>query len=186
MSSWTISDTEGIQWFTVTPARLITRGLIFLPAVVAVVAQQFAAPTAQMWPALLILPLAVLSASAPDSVAGAFFITAYAVWWLVTDTDEATLWSLVAALCVLVFHSGVAFAAAGPRGQVPDRPTVSRWLRDTGLIAMATWGVWLMAAGFHDSTQSSEVLLGICLLLVAALVMLATGPASPPPPNPPE
>lgn len=185
MSSWTITDTTGIRWFTVTPARLLTRGLILVPAVIAVVAQQFAAPSAQMWPALLIVPLAAYAARSPDSVAAAFFITAYAVWWLVTDTDEATPWSLVAALCVLVFHSAVAVASAGPQGLVPDRGTVSRWLRDTGLVALTTWGVWLMVAGFHGTTQSSEVLVGLSLVLVAGLVVLATGPTTPPPVGPP-
>lgn len=178
MSSWTLSDSTGVQWLTVTPPRALTRLLILAPAVVAYVALQFAAPTAALWPAIFVLPLAYVSARSPDSVGGAFFITGYAVWWLLSDSDEASFWALVAALSLLAFHSAVAFAAAGPPGQVADRAAVLRWLRDTGVVALATWGVWLVVAGLHDTTHSSEVLLGVSLLMVAGLVLLATGPAT--------
>ncbi len=185
MSNWTISDSVGLDWLTVTPSRAVVRVMILAPAVLAIVAQQFAAPSSPMWPAIFVLPLAAYSARSPDSVAAAFFITAYAVWWLMSDSDETSLWCLIAALSVLVFHASVAFAAAGPRGQVSDRASVMRWLRDTGAVAMATWGTWLVVAGLHDSTQSSEVLVGLALFLVAGLVVAATGPATEPPAGPP-
>lgn len=185
MSSWTVSDSTGVQWLTVTPTRAMTRLAILAPALLAVVAQQYAAGDSQMWPGAFLLALAWLSARSPDSAAGAFFIAGYAVWWLLSSTDETSLWSLVAAVSLLAFHSIVAFAAAGPPGQVPDRATVVRWLRDTGIVALATWGIWLVVAGLHGTTQSSEVLLGLCLVLVGGLVLLSTGPATELPVNKP-
>jgi hypothetical protein len=178
MSSWTVSDSTGVQWLTVTPTRAMTRAMIIAPALVAVIAQQYAAGDSQMWPGAFMLLLAWLSARAPDSAAGAFFIAGYAVWWLLSSTDETSIWSLVAAVSLLAFHSTVAFSAAGPPGQVPDRATVVRWLRDTGMVALATWGLWIVVAGLHGTTQSSEVLLGVSLVLVGTLVLISTGPAT--------
>ena len=185
MSSWTITDSTGVQWVTVTPTRALTRVMILAPAVLAVLAQQYAAPASPLWPVILVLPIAVLAARQPDSVAATFFIAAYAVWWLLSETNEASLWSLLAALSLLAFHATVAFSAAGPRGQVSDRAAVVRWLRDTGTVALATWGIWLVVAGLHGKTQSSEVLVGVSLFLVAALTLVATGPATEPPAGPP-
>lgn len=170
MTTWTVTDSAGVQWFTVSRERAISRALIMLTALLAVMAQQRAAPGAVLWPALIVLVLAAFTALRPDSPRGAFFLTAYAVLWLLSVPDETTLWALFAAWHLLAFHAAVAFASSGPAGQLPDPMSVRRWLVDAGLVALATWAVWLLAAWLHESTRSSEMLVGATLLLVVGLI----------------
>lgn len=175
MSIWTITDSTGIEWARVSPGRAVIRAMILGSAVVAVVSHLFAAPGTAWWPGMVALPLAALTLLSPDSARGLLFLGWYAVWWLLSDPDEATPWALVAALSVLVFHSAVAFTASGPVGQLADRGTVVRWLGDVAIVAAVTIGVWVLVVSLHESTRTPEALVGLSLLLVVGLVWLARG-----------
>ena len=114
MSSWTIEDTVGVRWTSLRRGRVVPRVVAVAAMTGAFAALQLAAPAAALWPGLLLLAGTLLAISSPDSGRGLACLLGYGVWWLASDVEETTGWALVAGLCLLCFHSVMAWAAAGP------------------------------------------------------------------------
>ena len=179
MSTWSLEDSTGIRWATLSRGRLARRALVLGSAVLAVACLRLADPSTPVWPGLVVLLWALAAAAVPDSPHGLLALATYGAWWLVSDPPESSPWSLGAALCVLVFHAATAAAASGPPGLVTDPATLRRWLHDLALVAVVTAAVWGVVAGFHQRVHSAEVQVGAALLLVVGLVWLTRGHSVP-------
>jgi len=175
MTTWTIEDTVGVRWATLTGGRVVPRVVVVAAMALAVTALQQADPEAQLWPGLLLLAGTGLTLAAPDSGRGEACLLGYGAWWLVADVEETTVWALVAGLCLLCFHSAVAWAAAGPVGTVADRPVVRGWVADTLWVAAVTVAVWLVVAVLHGAGSSPELLVAAALALLVVLGWLTRG-----------
>lgn len=118
----------------------------------------------------LVVVTAALATLAPDSAAPALLSVSVIFAWFVAnhDTGRVTVWTFLAAGCLLVMH-----AAAGLYGSAPAQADVSRttwitWCRRTGIVliitALATALTWLI------QQQSPR---GKPALFLAALALLA-------------
>lgn len=157
-------------------ARAAVPAVALAGMLLAVAGLRFADPDAPIWPAALVLVLAVVTLRAPDGPRALLTLAAYALAWLAADPSETTVWAWVAGAGLLAFHAAIAYAATAPAGFPHDPESVRRWLRDAGVVLAATLALWLVVVGFHERTTAPELLVGSTLLLLAGLVWLLRRP----------
>lgn len=151
----------------VSAERALGSAVVLLAHGVAVAALLAAAGGGPAWPAVVVLTLAWLAATAPDSAAGTGAFAAYAAWWLLAVPASASAWVLVAALALLVAHAGTAYLAAGPASLVAERAVRLAWLRDLAVVGVATCAGWLTARIAEHAPAAGDGFLAATLLLVA-------------------
>lgn len=131
---------------------------------------------------LLSLALAGLLAAVlllPDSGAPLFLVLALGVLWGVYVPETLSVWTLLAALDLLVLHLACTLASYGPPQVVLDRPLLLLWAGRAALMAAVAALVWLggrvlavldpSAAGLVTAAALA-MLLGWTALLMRRLV----------------
>jgi hypothetical protein len=151
---------------TTSTERLAVTATILGSTGVAILALLAASPGIPRWPAVPLLALALATAAAPDSLFGLTGLAAFSAWWLVAVPETTSVWSLVAALALLVGHAATAYASAGP-ATLHAEPAVRRaWTRDICLVAGATAALWSLARLVTGAPDPGQSALGVTLLLV--------------------
>lgn len=176
MSRWTLEDSFGVRWLTVSRGRLVRAGLIVGSMAVAVFALNAAAPANPYFASAILLTDAVLSVTRPDSWRALVGVAFFGLVWLVRVPDVSIQWALVAALALLVFHLVVAEASAGPPGLETGPATVLTWLLHGGLVGVAAVVVAVVAVAAQDRVASPQALLGATLLCLVAVVWVVREP----------
>ena len=101
---------------------------------------------------VLIVAGAVGSAALPGSHAAGAELVLLAWAWLASVPAGIDGGTLVAALCVLLFHTSSLLAAAAPAGGRPERPLLTAVARRAGGVSVAVVGVWALAAQFEQGS----------------------------------
>jgi hypothetical protein len=104
----------------------------------------------------------------PDTHFGTLVVTIIGVAWLVSVHHTVSPWSLGLALSLLVFHTALAAASIAAPSATWSPALRRRWLRRSGVLALACVATWLVVAVVHGHRLSSSA-----TLLVAALALLA-------------
>lgn len=89
--------------------------------------------------------LAVLVAAAPESNAALGLLVYLGVLWLIAAPGHLDLWTLAAALDLLVLHLACTLASYGPSGLDLDRDLLRLWRGRFVLCAGAAVLVWAVA-----------------------------------------
>ena len=111
--------------------------------------------------------LAVCAVLRPDAHTDIFVLIVIVGFWLAQVDDVVTPWAIVVALAMLGHHVVMSMMAAAPNGAVFDPAIVRRWLMRSGLVSIATGGVWATVFALDHRR-----LAGNAALLLAALVAL--------------
>ncbi|MEO6144319.1 MAG: hypothetical protein ABIP19_10100 [Dermatophilaceae bacterium] len=106
--------------------------------------------TFSAWTLVAVVFLAMFTVVGPDSPAGLSTVLFLCWYWLThvsTHLVEAmSPWALGASLSLLAFHAAAAARATAPGPADLDRAFWRRWLSRVAVIAVATGGVWGLAA----------------------------------------
>ena len=122
---------------------------------------------------MFVIVLSAFNAALPDSHTGLLLLGVIVVYWSGAIDDPGTPWTLVGGLCVLVFHTCTAAAAAIPARAHVDPVVIRRWLVRTGAGALATAATWLLvAAAVDDQSPTSAVVVVAAFLTLAAFGVL--------------
>lgn len=170
MSGLALTDRHGTV--LLRASWLVAPLLVAAATAVALVCLRYAASDTPVWPVVALLLLALLAGLLPDTGLGLLLLGGYCAWWVLAVDDPATPWAFPAAVALLVVHAVLAHASAGPGEQVSGAATRTVWLRETALVALATSGVASVAA-LARGTTTTELVAGVGLVLLAALVWLA-------------
>ena len=122
---------------------------------------------------VLLVLTAIAAAAFPDSTAPLILILVMTGSWFLEVDPFSLPWSIVLALCILVVHVASARAAALVPGTAYDRGTTMLWLRQTGLVAVATVGVWVVSVRLGESPGGSSV--AVSAVAVVAIAALGVG-----------
>lgn len=148
--------------------QAILRVLIVVSLVV-FAASTLMAGTTSVW-ALIVLALLGLGCAVNPHSALPATVLVYALgMWAVGVPPSWSMWSLVASLSVLVFHTACALAAATPAQAPVPVPVFARYAVRMGLIAGVTLMLWGVAAAV-EANPGGGVLAG-----VVGLVVLSAG-----------
>lgn len=166
MSLLSLEHVRRGRLLTTSTERLVVAVAILASTAVAIGALIAAAPEVPRWPVLPLMALALATAAVPDSLFGLSGLAAYGAWWLVAVPETTSVWSLVAALALLVAHASTAYASAGP-ATLHGEPAVRRaWLRDTCLVGGATTALWVLGRVASGAPDPGQAAVGGTLLLV--------------------
>jgi hypothetical protein len=134
---------------------------------------------------LLAVPLVLLTVwvvTRPESVLVTLLLVGHAIHW-VTSTPVpqgwgSWTWLLLGSWLVLLLHLSASAAVTWPSVAPVPRAALRRWGRRTGLVALATVPVWLVAAVTRDQSLQGEasmtyVALAGLTLLGGALYLVA-------------
>lgn len=120
----------------------------------------------------LVVGLAVASIARPDSHI-AVAVPVVAVWhWIASSGASTSAWTLAVALCLFVFHTLVALMATTPARGTIDRRSLSKWLRRTLAVVLATVGVWLVVLLVDQRQLAGSALATAAGLMVAISLMV--------------
>lgn len=146
----------------------LVRVLIVGSLVVFAMATLLAGSTS-VWALIVLAVLGLTTAINPHGgLAGAVLVYLLLVWAYGVE-DLWTVWSLIAALSILVFHTAVAVAAATPPSAVIPDAVFSRYAVRLGVVTAATVLVWGLAAVIEIFHINGGVVSGILGLLVLAV-----------------
>lgn len=125
-------------------------------------------------PEVVVVVLAAVATSRPDSYLGALLVGAITLhWWLAVDAAELA-WSVVPALCLLAVHAGLAaLSVTSPQSSLPVR-SLLRWGAHTTAVAVATVVVWAASRGLDSLNGHGEVALtavGFAMLVATAVTL---------------
>jgi hypothetical protein len=121
----------------------------------------------------LVMGLAIASCAQPDSHV-AVAVPVVAVWhWIASIGASTSGWTIVVALCLFVFHTIVALMATTPARGTIDRRSLSRWLRRTLAVVLATVGVWLLVLLVEQRQLAGSALVTATGLVVAISLLVA-------------
>ena len=91
---------------------------------------------------IMVVALATASAGRPDSHIGLAAVIVIVTGWMVEVDSAISIWSLLAAVALFVFHASVAMMSATPPALSVDSVVIGRWLRRGGIVTTATAVVW--------------------------------------------
>lgn len=150
--------------------QLALRGVILLAGVGALASMIAASDHVAAPLVVLTAAIAVMATRHPDTPIGLVFVLAIGAQWAATVDHHRSPWSLVAALCLLVFHAASACASTAPPGAQLQPDAWRRWRNRFGVVALVTAGAWsLILALTAGERRGNAALLGAVLLLIAAL-----------------
>ncbi|NYJ00665.1 hypothetical protein HNR19_001363 [Nocardioides thalensis] len=177
MSGLVVQDRAGRRIATITVGRTLLHAAVVLPVLAAAAATWASSPEgaragAPLWPAAVLVVLALASAVAPDSGAPLLTLAALAAWWLVAVPDPGAGATMVVAGCALAFHLATALAATGPPGVVPSVGVVGRLLARALVLLSAAAALAALVAAVEDRADSPSLLVAATLLLAGALPWL--------------
>lgn len=180
-----VTDRLGHTIAVLTGSRLAVAAVALVAVGVMSASIGLAAPGTPIWPALLLLSMALLVLADSDSHLGLTVVLAYGVWWLlaVPPSWEAALLALPASAAMLAFHLALAHEAAGPGG-VPSPHTQLGSLASGAAIVMAATAVLAgLVALAVDRWATPAYLVGIAVALLALVPWLAHADLAPDPPE---
>lgn len=152
-----------------SPHQLTLRASILVSGLGAIVAMLAAGSTLAPWLVPITAAVAVVAVGHPDSVMGLVFVLAVAAEWAATVDDHRSPWTLVAALCLLVFHAASALTATAPRGARFHPDVWRRWGTRLAIVTATTAAAWTLTIALTATERHGHgVLAGIGLLTVAA------------------
>jgi hypothetical protein len=173
VTGFVLEDRDGTQLLTITVPGIVVRLMTVAPVVIAVGALHRVAPDVPWWPSVLLVLMAVVSASLPDTGAGLVTLGGLVAWWLISVEESAVWWGLLVACCGLVFHVALAHAAAGPPGCTPTWPAVGRLARRCAGVLLATVGLAVVVEAAEEWGEPPTLVVVLTLALVGALPWLA-------------
>ncbi len=91
---------------------------------------------------IMVVTLAIASAERPDSHIGLAVVIVIVTGWMVEVDSGISIWSLLAAVALLVFHTSVSMMSVAPPALSVDSVVIGRWLRRAGIVTAATAAVW--------------------------------------------
>jgi hypothetical protein len=124
------------------------------------------------WPGIapLALIVAVGAAVRPDSGLPLGTIVLLGIGWVGDVNDPASLWSVSAALGLLLVHVAAAAATVAPVAATLPPRSLRRWGRRTALVAAAAPAAWVLVR-----LTTAVDISGSTVALVAAAVSVALG-----------
>jgi hypothetical protein len=161
---------------SIGPTTLVVEVVLLGSVAVMLLALVAAAPDQPLWPSLVLVGVAALAATFPDSPAGLIALCWYAGAWatLVPETGRSLAWAVPAAITALAFHGALAVIAALPPGGDVDRRAAAGLVGRFGLAALIGVLVALPVPLSRDALLP-DALAGVLLLGLAALPALAGG-----------
>lgn len=170
-----IRDRSGREVWLLSGSRIALGAVELGSAITMVVIAAAVARPSDRWPAFVVLALAMLAMTLPDSEAGLLGFVGYGGWWVAVDRSASWGAVLAAALAGLVFHLALAHAAAAPSGAV-IRPAVLRAvLGDAGILVVLTCVATLVVAAMRGAgVHAPTFVIGVALTLVGLLPWAAT------------
>lgn len=118
----------------------------------------------------------------PEGPTAALFLFGCLCLWFLALPSPTTWWSIPAACCLLLVHTGIALSTSGPASTPVPAPIRTVWRRRTLLAAAATVLAGLLTLGLVPTDRPAGSLLLSLLalgLLTAALVVLPRHLATP-------
>lgn len=154
--------------------QVVLRVCVLVAPLVAVAAA-FAAAGHVVWAVgVLVLFAAAVCAMQPDSNIGFFVIVLLAWHWAATVDDRRTVWLLVAAVALCIFHTAMAATTIAPSSARWSPSMRARWWRRLATViavTIAAWCVELIVAGTHAAGNAVLLLVALVLIVVAAMVL---------------
>lgn len=122
----------------------------------------------------LIVALAVVAVIYPYTNAGLVTEAVVVLQWLAAVDHTTTPWTMCVASCLFVFHVVVALTALTPVTAALDGAILRRWARRSGVIVLATIGVWgIVVAMAARRAPGSAALTVIAFVTLTGLLLLA-------------
>lgn len=125
------------------------------------------------WFAGLTVALAATAAIQAGSHTAVVVVALVVVQWMSATDDVTTPRSLVAAVCLLVFHSLLALMAVTPHSATVDAAVVRRWAQRAGAVALATAAVWALALVLERRDAPANPHLTLLALVAAGVGVVA-------------
>jgi len=124
---------------------------------------------------LIVVFLTALAASARPDLHTALLVETIVVWhWFVVTDDPVTPLAVPMALCVFVFHVGIALMAVAPTRAIIDRTIIRRWSVRSGYVVVATVAAWLLVVVLDGRRAPGSVALTfVAFVTLTGLVLAA-------------
>ena len=123
---------------------------------------------------VIVVALAIGASISPDSHT-ALAAEAIIVWQWLASTDDAMNAAVIPlALFVLVFHTVIALMAVTPISAVIHRSILQRWAARSGVVAIATIGVWMLTFLMHERRAAGSAALTFAAFVTLAALIVAT------------
>jgi hypothetical protein len=161
----------------------VLRLAIMAAPVVTVLATFAAARAATWWIFIPVMALALLCAVEPDSNLGLMLIVVAVVHWVAVVEDLTTVWSLVAAIGLGLFHTACAAATVTSSSARWSTAMRRRWAGRFAAVVAVTFVAWSVHYALGaDRFASNAALwaLALFVLTAAALVLRARAVATDP------
>ena len=132
--------------------------------------------------AALVLALSLGAAVEPDSHLALVVLAVLGWFWLTRVPLTGSVWSLLAGVAVLLFHSAGALSATAPPAATPPAALLTRWLRWTAAVAAATaavWGLVLLALGANPPGRPALTAAALGAVALGALLLRRTDRLAP-------
>lgn len=185
MTRIAVTDRMGRTIGVLTGSRIAVFVLTVAGVAVMTAAVALAAPGTPLWPALLLLSLALLCLADADSHLGLLLLLGYGAWWVlaVPEAPESALWAVPAAAALLGVHLALAHEAAGPGGVPSPHTQLGSLLSGALLVLLATAGLGAVVALSHDRWETPAVLAAVSVVLLAVLPWLGASDVEPEAPD---
>jgi hypothetical protein len=136
--------------------QLWLRVVIAVSPLVCLVASSAAGRVATIVVPIVVL-LAIMSATRPDSHAGVVLIATLVWQWMAGVDDAGSAWTIVAALAVLVLHTSMAACTIAAPSAALSAEMLSRWGRRTAAVGGVVVIVWLLAVALRQTRTPGNV-----------------------------
>ncbi len=158
--------------FTMSRTHLGARAATFV-AGVTFIATIGAAAQLDLLPALAMIGVVLLASWHPHTLLPLIAIVYLVVNWIAIAPAAWSPWSVVAALSLLIFHTGAAMCAAVPAQAPLPAPVWASTGRRLGVVGGITVGVWAMSAIIERVDVGSGIVPAMVALGVLSLVLAA-------------
>ncbi len=122
----------------------------------------------------IVFGFALAAALRPDLHTG-LLVEMIVVWhWLAGTHDPLSPLAMPVALCLFVFHAGLALMSVAPLRAVIDRTVIWRWAVRSGYVVIATVAAWLLVVVMNGRQAAGSVVLTCAsFLTLTGLVLVA-------------
>lgn len=156
--------------FTMSRTHLGARAATFT-AGAAFVATLGAAGDLALLPAVAMVGAVLLATWHPHTLFPVLAIAYLVTNWVALVPGTWTLWTLLAALCLLVLHTGAAVCAAVPAQAPLPAPVWTMTGRRVGVVAGFTVVVWVLSAVIEQADAGSGIVPALAALAVLGLAL---------------
>ncbi|MGB3258953.1 MAG: hypothetical protein WBG89_04275 [Ornithinimicrobium sp.] len=156
--------------FTMSRTHLGARAVTFT-AGATFVATLGAAGDLSLLPAAAMVGAVLLATWHPHTLFPVLAIAYLVTNWITLMPGTWTVWTLPAALCLLVLHAGAAVCAAVPAQAPLPAPVWATTGRRVGVVAGFTMAVWILSAVIEGTDVGSGVVPAVAALAVLGLAL---------------